>query len=152
MLLGLAAATKQFGLGLFPVLILPWRAGRTALVVGVVTWLILVVPFALWHTPQFLEGTFLSHLAEPGREYALNILNWPGINLDVPTWVALGAGLLAGAATTTRYAGPATRWVAGSAALLFVAFVLIRIAFVDYYAIPSHSSCSCSSTSTDTHA
>ena len=61
-LLGLAAATKQFGLGLLP--FLPWqtRSGRRALAAAIVTWLVAVVPFALWHAPEFAEGAFLSHI------------------------------------------------------------------------------------------
>ena len=83
-LLGLAAATKQFGLGLLPFLPLQTRSGRRALAAAIVTWLVAVVPFALWHAPEFAEGAFLSHIREPGRVYALNLLNWPGMHLEVP--------------------------------------------------------------------
>ena len=86
-LLGLAAATKQFGLGLLPFLPLRTRPGRRALAAAIVTWLGAVVPFAIWHPSEFAWGAFLSHTLEPGRAYALNLLNWPGTQLDIPLLV-----------------------------------------------------------------
>ena len=136
LLLGLSAATKQFGLGLLP--FLPWRSnsGRRALLVATVTWLVSVIPFALWHTPEFLEGTFLSHLTEPGRAYALNLLNWPGFSLDLPLILVFPLAIVFGWLCQRRQRLPVAAWLAGSGGLLLLAFVLNRIAFVNYYAIP----------------
>ncbi len=134
-LLGFAAATKQFGLGLFP--FLPWRSrpGRRTLVVAVLTWLVLVVPFALLHLDQFLEGAFFSHLREPGRGYALNLLNLPGVTLDLPLAVVFALALAFGWLCERRQVLPVASWLAGSGGFLLLAFVLNRIAFVNYYAI-----------------
>lgn len=136
LLLGLMAATKQFGLGLLP--FLPWRSGpgRRTLLTAVVTWLVAVVPFALWHAPEFAEGTFLSHVREPGRPYALNLLNWPGTELDAPLLLVFPLAIAFGWLCQRRQALPLAAWLAGSGGMLLLAFVLNRIAFVNYYAIP----------------
>jgi hypothetical protein len=135
-LLGLAAATKQFGLGLLP--FLPWRTqtGRRALAAAIVTWLVVVVPFALWHPPEFAEGAFLSHINEPGRAYALNLLNWPGTHVEGPLLVVFALALVFGLVCQRRQGGPIDAWLAGSAGFLLLAFVLNKIAFVNYYMIP----------------
>lgn len=136
LLIGLAVATKQFGLGLVP--FLPWtvRSWRSALVTGAVTIAVVVLPFALWHPDRFLEGAVLFHLREPGRPFALNLLNWPTFSLDPPLVLVVVAALAFGWACRLRQRSPMTAWLAGSAGLLLFAFELNRIAFVNYYAIP----------------
>lgn len=135
-LLGLAVATKQFGLGLVP--FLPWtaRSWRSVLVAGAATVAVVIVPFALWHPDRFLEGAVLFHLREPGRPFALNLLNWPTFSLDVPIVLVLPAALVFGWICRRRQGSAMTSWLAGSAGLLILAFELNRIAFVNYYAIP----------------
>ena len=71
-----------------------------------------------------------------GRPYALNALNWPGAAFDVPLLLVLPASLLAGWLASSRIEDEDSAWLAASAALLLVAFLLNRIAFVNYYAIP----------------
>jgi hypothetical protein len=133
---GLAAATKQFGLGLM--LFLPRRRGGgwPSLLSAAVTLLIVVLPFVLWHPTQFLEGTLFSLIREPGREYALNLLNWPGISLDPPLIAVFLASIAFGWLCQRRQTSSVTGWLAGSVGLLLGAFALNRIAFVNYFAIP----------------
>lgn len=134
--IGLAAATKQFGLGLIPFLVTrPWP-GRRAAATALITWAIVVIPFALWHPPEFMEGAFLSHLREPGRPYALNLLTWPGITLDVGFVLVAPVVLAFGWLCQRRIEAPLAAWLVGSTGLLLLAFLLNRIAFVNYYAIP----------------
>jgi hypothetical protein len=78
-------------------------------------------------------------MIEPARDYAVNLLDpLPGVvpRLNVPLVVtgilALGAGL----AVRLRWPDSIDGWLAGSAALLTVAFCLIGISFVNYYQIP----------------
>lgn len=135
-LLGLAVATKQFGLGLVP--FLPWttRSWRTTLVAVAVTVVAVIVPFALWHPERFVEGAVLFHLREPGRAFALNLVNWPPLRIEVPVVVAAAAAIAFGWVCRSRRQSAMTAWLAGSAGLLLLAFGLNPIAFVNYYAIP----------------
>ncbi len=135
-LLGLSIATKQFGLAMLPFLLVS-RHGRRAFVAAVLTVLVIVAPFALWHTREFLEGTFWSQLSEPGRDYSLNLLVWPGGRLDPPYLPILVVALIAGSLVTRRFQGVDVdaAWLAGSATLLLIAFLANRIAFVNYYSL-----------------
>ena len=135
-LIGLSVATKQFGLGLLP--FIPWRSGtwRWTLLTAVGATLLAVAPFALWHPAQFAEGVFFSHLREPGRPFALNLLSFPGLTLDMPLVVAFPLAIAFGWLSRRHLDAPVQRWLAGSAGLLLGAFALNRIAFVNYYAIP----------------
>jgi hypothetical protein len=134
-LVGLAAATKQFGLGLIP--FLPLRhGGWKAVVAAGVTWLIVVVPFALWHPDRFFEGALFSLVREPARDYAFNVLNWPGVSLDPPLVLVFVISLAFGWVCQRRQDSPVGAWLAGSVGLFLVAFALNRIAFVNYFAIP----------------
>jgi Glycosyltransferase family 87 len=134
-LVGLAAATKQFGLGLIPFLPLG-RGGWKAVVAAGVTWLIVVVPFALWHPDRFFEGALFSLVREPARDYAFNVLNWPGVSIDPPLVLVFVVSLAFGWACQRRQDSPVGAWLAGSVGLFLVAFALNRIAFVNYFAIP----------------
>lgn len=134
-LLGLSLGTKQFGLGLLPFLGAKPK-GRVALFAAVVVGLLCILPFAAWHPAEFAEGTFWSHLSEPGRPYALNLLSWPSLQLDVPPAICLGVALGVGWWSSRQVRDGDGAWLAGSGALLLVAFALNRIAFVNYYAIP----------------
>jgi glycosyl transferase family 87 len=134
-LVGLAAATKQFGLGLIP--FLPLRGGgwKSAVAAGI-TWLIVVVPFALWHSDRFFEGALFSLVREPARDYAFNVLNWPGVSIDPPLALVFVISLVFGWVCQRRQDSPVGAWLAGSVGLFLVAFALNRIAFVNYFAIP----------------
>jgi hypothetical protein len=132
---GLAAATKQFGLGLIP--FLPLGRGRwKAVVAAGVTWLIVVVPFAAWHPERFFEGALFSLVREPARDYAFNVLNWPGFSIDPPLVLVFVVSLAFGWLCQRRQDLPVGAWLAGSVGLFLVAFALNRIAFVNYFAIP----------------
>jgi len=135
-LLGLSVATKQFALAMLPFL-LRNRHGRRVFSAAVVTSVLLTAPFALWHSPEFLEGTFWSQLAEPGRDYALNLLIWPGFRLDPPYLPILATGLVAGWLVSRRVGqvDEDAGWLAGSATLLLIAFLANHIAFVNYYSM-----------------
>jgi hypothetical protein len=134
-LVGLAAATKQFGLGLIP--FLPFgRGGWKAVVAAGVTWLVVVVPFALWHSDRFFEGALFSLVREPARDYAFNVLNWPGVSIDPPLVLVFVISLAFGWLCQRRQDSPVGGWLAGSVGLFLVAFALNRIAFVNYFAIP----------------
>jgi hypothetical protein len=76
-LLGLSVATKQFALGVLPLLVRSPK-GRIALATAVLTVAVVIVPFVLLDPTRFIEGSILAHIGEPGRAYALNLLNWPG--------------------------------------------------------------------------
>jgi hypothetical protein len=98
-----------------------------------------ILPFLALDPRAFLEGTVSSHMVEPARDYAVNLLDpLPGVvpRLNVPLVVtgllALGVGL----AVRLRWPDSIDGWLAGSAALLTVAFSLIGISFVNYYQIP----------------
>lgn len=134
-LVGLAAATKQFGLGLIPFLPLG-RRGWKAVVAAGVTWVIVVVPFALWHPDRFFEGALFSLVREPARDYAFNVLNWPGLSIDPPLVLVFFVSLAFGWLCQRRQESPVGAWLAGSVGLFLVAFALNRIAFVNYFAIP----------------
>jgi hypothetical protein len=134
-LVGLAAATKQFGLGLIPFLPLG-RGGWKAVAAAGVTWLIVVVPFALWHPDRFFEGALFSLVREPARDYAFNVLNWPGVSIDPPLVLVFVISLAFGWLCQRRQDSPVGAWLAGSIGLFLVAFALNRIAFVNYFAIP----------------
>ena len=134
-LIGLAAATKQFGLGLIPFLPLG-RGGWKAAVAAGLTWLIVVVPFALWHSDRFFEGALFSLVREPARDYAFNVLNWPGISIDPPLALVFVISFVFGWVCRWRQDSGVGAWLAGSVGLFVVAFALNRIAFVNYFAIP----------------
>ena len=134
-LVGLAAATKQFGLGLIPFLPLG-RGGWKAVVAAGLTWLVVVVPFALWHPDRFFEGALFSLVREPARDYAFNVLNWPGVSFDPPLVLVFVISALFGWVCQRRQDSPVAAWLAGSVGLFLVAFALNRIAFINYFAIP----------------
>jgi hypothetical protein len=138
--LGLAVATKQLALGLLPLLPLSRDRRRwTAFVLAGATAAAFLVPFFLLNPSAFLEGSVSSHMVEPARDYAVNLLDpLPGVlpRVNVPLVLtgvlALGLGL----AVRLRWPDSIDGWLAGSVILLTVAFSLIGISFVNYYQIP----------------
>lgn len=134
-LIGLAAATKQFGLGMIPFLPLR-RGGWRAVFAAAATWAIVVVPFALWHPERFFKGALFSLLREPARDYAFNVLNWPGVSIDPPLALVFTISLVFGWLCQRRQDSPVGAWLAGSVGMFLVAFALNRIAYVNYFAIP----------------
>jgi hypothetical protein len=137
---GLAIATKQLGLGLLPFLPLS-RSGpqRVAFVAATALSGAIVLAFLALAPSAFIEGSIASHLVEPARDYAINLLDpLPGVipRFTVPFVItgvlALGIGL----AVRLRWPDAIDGWLAGSIALLFVAFALIGISFLNYYQIP----------------
>ena len=134
-MLGLSVGTKQLVVGVLPFLVRSAK-GRVALAVALATATVCIVPLALWHPAEFAEGTFWSHLAEPGRGFALNLLAWSSFQLDAPLIIVLPFSLVVGWWASHRFADVDSAWLAGSAGLLLVAFLLNRLAFANYYAIP----------------
>jgi hypothetical protein len=137
---GLGIATKQLGLGLLP--FLPFsRSGtqRTAFLVATAVSAAIVLAFLALAPSQFIEGSIASHLVEPARDYAINLLDpLPGVipRFTVPFVVTGALALGIGLAVRLRWPDAIDGWLAGSIALLFVAFALIGISFLNYYQIP----------------
>jgi hypothetical protein len=137
---GLAIATKQLGLGLVAFLPLSRHSSqRTAFAVAAAVSGLIVAAFLVLAPAAFLEGSVSSHLVEPSRDYAINLLDpLPGIvpRLNVPVVItgilALGIGLV----VRFRWPDAIDGWLAATIALLFVAFALIGISFLNYYQIP----------------
>jgi hypothetical protein len=138
--LGLAVATKQLGLGMLPLLPLSrdrrrWSAFAVAGVVSAVV----LLPFLALNPSAFLLGSVSSHMVEPARDYAVNLLDplpgvLPRVNVPLVLTAVLALGL--GLAVRLRWPDSIDGWLAGSAILLTVAFSLIGISFVNYYQIP----------------
>lgn len=138
--LGLAVATKQLGLGLLPFLLLSRHPRHRSVFIqaSIVAGLIVGAFFTL-DPAEFVGGSVRSHLVEPSRNYAINLLDpLPGIvpRINVPfvltAIVALGIGL----AVRIRWPDAIDGWLAATIALLTVAFALIGISFLNYYQIP----------------
>ncbi len=138
--LGLAVATKQLGLGMLVFLPLSrHRAQRSAFAVATVVSGLIVVAFLALAPAAFLEGSVSSHLVEPSRDYAINLLDpLPGVipRLNVPIVITGVVSIAMGVAVRLRWPDAIDGWLAGTIALLTVAFALIGISFLNYYQIP----------------
>jgi hypothetical protein len=138
--LGLSIATKQLAMGLLPFLPLSRERGRwTAFGVAAAVTGVIVAVFLVLNPAAFLEGSVSSHLVEPSRGYAVNLLDpLPGVipRLNVPFVVTGGIAVAIGLLVRLRWPDSIDGWLASSAALLAVAFTMIGIAFVNYYQIP----------------
>lgn len=137
--IGLAAVTKQWGVGLLPFLaVRTGDAGRRAFLVATVTAGAIVLPFLLWDAAAFIHGSIVATLEEPGRGFALNVLEpFPGVlpPLIVPFVASAGLGLVLDAAIRLRWSSPIGGWLGGSVALYLVVFAFSGIAFPNYYAL-----------------
>jgi hypothetical protein len=137
---GLAVATKQLGLGLLPLLpISRHRPQRSAFAAALLVSGVILVCFLALSPAAFIEGSFTSHLVEPSRDYAINLLDpLPGIvpPFNVPFVITAIAALGAGLIVRLRWPDAVDGWLAGTVSLLFVAFSLIGISFLNYYQIP----------------
>ena len=138
--LGLAVATKQLGLGLLPLLpISRNRHQRIATAVAGAVAAAIILPFLALDPGAFLEGSVSSHMVEPARDYAVNLLDpLPGVlpRINVPIVITGILALGIGFAVRLRWPDSIDGWLAGSIELLTVAFSLIGISFVNYYQIP----------------
>jgi uncharacterized membrane protein len=138
--LGLAIATKQWGLGML--VLLPFSrhgAQRTAATVATLVSGLIVLAFLALAPAEFLEGSVTSHLVEPGRDYAINLLDpLPGVipRLTVPIVITGVVSIGTGFVVRLRWPDAIDGWLAGTIALLTVAFSLIGISFLNYYQIP----------------
>jgi len=139
-LIGIAASTKQFGLGLIPYLPVRTPGAPAAALAAVTTVVVLIAPFAAWGLSPFANGTVLSLVGEPARAFALNVLILPDgrTMINMPVYVALGLAAAAsiwaaGQWSGRRWSDSIARWLAGSATLFLVAFALNGIGFVNYY-------------------
>jgi hypothetical protein len=138
--LGCAIAVKQLGLGLLP--LLPISRSRTAWTATAIATAVagaILLPFYLLDPAAFLEGSVSSHMVEPARDFAVNLLDpLPGVvpRITVPLVVTGALALGIGLAVRLRWPDAIDGWLAGSIALLTVAFSLIGISFVNYYQIP----------------
>src|SRR5262249_28090798 len=137
---GLAIATKQFAVGLLPLLPLSRkRQPRIAFVAAVVASASVLVPFIAADPAAFGVGSISSHLAEPARNYAFNLLDpLPGIigPVHAPFGVTAIPAIIAGSIVRLRWPDALSGWVAATTALMIVAFALIGISFINYYQIP----------------
>jgi hypothetical protein len=137
---GLAIGVKQLGLGMLPFLPLTRDRGRWvafAAASGVSG--AIVLAFLAWSPEAFLTGTVSSHLVEPARDYAVNLLDpLPGVipRLNVPFVVTAILALGVGLAVRLRWPDSIDGWLAATIALFTIAFALIGISFVNYYQIP----------------
>lgn len=135
--IGLAIATKQFGLGLIPFLpfsgrTMRWRTLPAALI-GAAAW---IAPFWLWRPDAFVHGSIVSLLDAPGRAFSLNLLEpLPGVlpRLHVAFAAAAALGLILGGLVQWRWQSPVASWLAGTAMFLLTVFLLNEIGFVNYY-------------------
>ena len=138
--IGMAIAVKQLGLGLLPLLPISRSRHRwTATAVTAATAAVFILPFFLLDPAAFLEGSVSSHMVEPARDFAVNLLDpLPGVvpRFNVPLVVTGVLALGIGFAVRLRWPDAIDGWLAGSIALLTVAFSLIGISFVNYYQIP----------------
>ena len=136
-LVGLAVATKQFGVALLPFLaLLPIRVRLRTLPVAVLTAVAIIAPFVIWSPDPFIAQTIQVHLAEPARGFSLNLLEpAPGLlpRIHLPFALAAALGLAAGLAVWSRFRGSTAGWLASSAAVLLAVFLVNDIAFVNYY-------------------
>ncbi len=136
----MAVATKQLGLGLLPLLPLSRSRSRwTATAVAGAVAGAIILPFFLLDPAAFLEGSVSSHMVEPARDFAVNLLDpLPGVvpRFNVPLVVTGVLALGIGFVVRLRWPDAIDGWLAGSIALLTVAFSLIGISFVNYYQIP----------------
>ncbi len=137
---GLAIATKQFAVGLLPLLPLsrkrePWIAFAAAVVASA----FVLLPFIAADATAFRAGSISSHLAEPPRSYAFNLLDLlPGIidPVRAPFVITAIAAMIAGSVVRLRWPDAVSGWLAATTALMIVAFGLIGFSFINYYQIP----------------
>ena len=138
--LGLAIGVKQLGLGMLPFLPLSRDRGRwTAFAVASAVSGAILLAFLAWSPDAFLTGTISSHLVEPARDYAVNLLDpLPGVlpRLNVPFVVTAILALGIGLAVRLRWPDSIDGWLAATAAMFTIAFATIGISFVNYYQIP----------------
>lgn len=138
--LGLSIATKQLALGLLPFLPMSRDRSRwTAFGIAAAASGIIIAVFFMMSPGEFLEGSVSSHLVEPARSYAVNLLDpLPGVvpRLNVPIVVTGIVALAVGLVVRLRWPDAIDGWLASSAALLVVAFAFIGISFVNYYQVP----------------
>ena len=137
-LVGLGAATKQFGA--LPVLLLVARRGRARSIglTALTTAALVVLPFVIANPARFLAGTVGFNIDQPLRSFALNLiplLRIFGPGTSVPPIVAVVAGALAGLGVTWRRRS-GTAWVEATVVGLMVFSVLGTISFVNYYEVP----------------
>jgi hypothetical protein len=139
-LIGVGAGLKQFGLGFIPYLPVRSPGAPVAALAAVISAVVIVAPFVLWDASALAAGTAFSHIREPARAFALNLLVLPDGRSIVPMPLPVALALAAVASWWAgrqwigrRWADSISRWLAGSATLFLVAFVLNGIAFVNYY-------------------
>ena len=138
--LGLAIGVKQLALGLLPMLLITRsRDLRHTFLAAAVTSGAIVLAFLALDPEAFIRGSVLSHLVEPAREYAVNLLDpLPGIvpRFTVPFVITAALALTLGTAVRLRWPDNVAGWLAGSVGVLMVVFGLTGISFVNYYQIP----------------
>src|SRR5207248_2856522 len=98
-----------------------------------------LLPFLARSPAAFLEGSIASHIAEPPREYAFNLLDpLPGIvpPIHLPFVLTGIVALTTALVVRLRWPDAVDGWIAATTALMIVAFALIGISFMNYYQIP----------------
>jgi hypothetical protein len=124
--MGLAVATKQFGAAILVTALAMGPRGRDVAAVAGATALAVILPFAVSHPVDFVNGTLVSLAAEPGRPHALNL---SGLSLLAVPLALLGTFL-----ALRGWQHPLFAWSAAASLLLLAAFAFNPIAFVNYYA------------------
>jgi hypothetical protein len=136
-LLGLAAATKQFGVLVAGFALVRRGPSRSAGLIALATGIAVSLPFLVLDAGLFVEGTLVIHAEEPSRGFALNLLPLLGPIVGTISPVAapiLGAvaGILVAFVSRRR----STSWIEGSVVGLLVFCVFGGISFVNYYVVP----------------
>jgi hypothetical protein len=144
MMLGLVAATKQYGLLLaLPTLAFVFASQRRETprfaFSAALTWSAFVLPFALSNWPAFYEHTVGVYLTVPARSDALSLVAWSQnvLGLALPQSIAAAVGVTIAALFAWRLVREPeptlADWAAASAIAYAAVFLLGKQAFCNYY-------------------
>ena len=144
MMLGVVAATKQYGLLLaLPTVAFVFASQRRetirVVLAAATTWSAFVLPFALVNWPAFYEHTVGVYLNVPARHDALSLLAWSQnvLGFAVPQGIAATCGVMIAVGFTVwltrKDDATLADWAATSAVAYAAVFLLGKQAFCNYY-------------------